>query len=161
MIHQRLTRNPGVVNLSLSSDAQRKKPVQLNSEVELSLSLIESGCITAAVSGETIFIFKHSQEVVDSLREVEKITFKLECLKRPEFPTIVMLFFLEGNSNPCQFEYSFAIRSEQDMELLKKLADQDQFCIYFFDSKIQYSKMVSLNQSDTKEIKSMISEATD
>ena len=152
---------PQVVKPLPSSDAQRKKPLQLNSELEISLSLIESGCITASVNGETLFIFKHSQDVIDSLREVEKITFKLECLKRPEFPTIIMLFCLEGNTNPYQFEYSFAIGSEQDMVLLRKLADQDHFRIYFFDTKIQYSKMVSLNQNDTEDFKSIISEATD
>lgn len=152
---------PQVVKPLPSSDAQRKKPLQLNSELEISLSLIESGCITASVNGETLFIFKHSRDVIDSLRVVQKITFKLECLKRPEFPTIVMLFCLEGYTNPYQFEYSFPIASEQDMELLKKLAEQDHFFIYFFDTKIQYSKMVSLNQNDTKDLKSIISEATD
>jgi hypothetical protein len=145
----------------LTSYDQRKKPLQLNSEIEISLSLIESGCITASINGETLFIFKHSHDVIDSLREVEKITFKLECLKRPEFPTIVMVFCLEDNTNPYQFEYSFAIGSEQDIELLKKLADQDHFRIYFFDTKIQYSKRVSFNQNDTEDIKSIISEATD
>jgi hypothetical protein len=135
--------------------------LHLNSELEISLSLIESGCITASVNGETLFIFKHSQDVIDSLRGVEKITFKLECLKRPEFPTIVMLFRLEGNTNLYQFEYSFAIASGQDVELLKKLSEQDHFCIYFFDTKIQYSKTVSLNKNDAEDIKSIVVEATD
>ncbi len=152
---------PHVIKSFLGSDVQREKPLQLNSELEISLSLIESGCIAVFVNGETLFIFRHSQDVIDSLRDVKKITFKLECLKRPEFPTIVMLFSLEGDTNPFQFEYSFAIGSEQDMELLKKLAEQDHFCIYFFDTKIQYSKRVSLNQNDTEDIKSIISEATD
>lgn len=135
--------------------------MQLNSELEISLSLIESGCITASVNDETLFIFKHSKEIIESLRGVEKITFELESLKRPEFPTIVMLFCLEGNHNLYQFEYSFAIGSEQDMELLKKLLEQDHFCIYFFDTKIQYSRMVSLNDIDAEDIKSIIIEATD
>lgn len=134
--------------------------MQLNSELEISLSLIESGCITASVNDKTCFIFKHSQDVIDSLRRVKKITFELECLKRPEFPTIVMFFFLEGNNNLCQFEYSFAIESDQEMELLKNLSEQDRFCIYFFDTKIQYSKTVSLNNIDAERIKSIIVKAT-
>jgi hypothetical protein len=152
---------PQVVKSFLSPNARGKRPLQLNSELELSLSLIESGCITASVRGETVFIFKNSQDIIDSLRGVEVITFKLECLKRPEFPTIVVHFCLGGNTNPYQFEYSFAIGSEQDMELLKKLVEQDHFFIYFFDTKIQYTKRVSLNQNDTEEIRSIISEAKD
>ncbi|MGB7292725.1 MAG: hypothetical protein WBD99_11175 [Thermodesulfobacteriota bacterium] len=142
------------------SKPDNKKQIVLNPELEISLSLIESGCITASVNDETLFIFKHSQDVIESLRGIEKITFELESLKRPEFPTIVMLFCLEGNHNHYQFEYSFAIGSEQDMELLKKLLEQDHFCIYFFDTKIRYSKMVSLNNNDAEYIKSIIIEAT-
>jgi hypothetical protein len=134
--------------------------LQLNSELEISLSLIESGCIATSINNETHFIFKHYQDVIDSLRRVEKTTFELECLKRAEFPTIVMLFFLEHNNHLYQFEYSFAIESDHEIELLKKLSEQDRFCIYFFDTKIQYSKTVSLNNIDSERIKSMIVEAT-
>ena len=133
--------------------------MQLNSELEISLSLIESGCIAISINNETHFIFKHSEDVIESLRSVEKITFELECLKRPEFPTIVMLFCLEGTNDLYRFEYSFAIESEQDMELLEKLLEQDHFCIYLFDTRIQYSKMVSLNDIDAEDIKSIIIEA--
>jgi hypothetical protein len=134
--------------------------LQLNSELEISLSLIESGCIATSINNETHFIFKHSEDVIESLRSIEKITFELECLKRPEFPTIVMLFCLEGTNNLHRFEYSFAIESEQDMKLLEKLLEQDHFCIYFFDTRIQYSKMVSLNDIDAENIKSIITAAT-
>jgi len=134
--------------------------LQLNSELEISLSLIESGCIAASINNETHFIFKHSEDVIESLRSIEKITFELECLKRPEFPTIVMLFCLEGTNDLYRFEYSFAIESEQDMELLEKLLEQDHFYIYFFDTRIQYSKMVSLNDIDAENIKSIITAAT-
>lgn len=134
--------------------------MQLNSELEISLSLIESGCVATSINNETLFIFKHSEDVIESLRRVEKITFELECLKRPEFPTIVMLFCLEGTHGPYRFEYSFAIESEQDMELLVNLAGQDHFCIYFFHATIRYSKIVSLNDIDVEDIKSTIIEAT-
>lgn len=134
--------------------------MQLNSELEILLSLIESGCVATSINNETLFIFKHSEDVIESLRRVEKITFELECLKRPEFPNIVMLFCLEGMNTPYRFEYSFAIESEQDMELLANLSEQDHFSIYFFDAGIRYSKKVSLNDIDVEDIKSTIIEAT-
>lgn len=132
----------------------------LNSELEIALSLIESGCMATSVNDETLFIFKHSQDVIDSLRAVEKITFELEWLKRPEFPTIVMLFCLEGDKNNLyQFEYSFAINSDQELDLIRKLSEQDHFRMYFFDTRIQYSKTVPLNKIDAERIKSIIVEA--
>ena len=135
--------------------------MQLNSELEISLSLIESGCMATSVNDETLFIFKHSRDVIDSLRRLEKITFELESLKRSEFPTIVMFFCLEGNNkNGYRFEYSFAINSDEEMDLLKKLSEQDHFRIYFFDTRIRYSKTVSLNKIDAERIKSIIVEAT-
>ncbi len=149
-----------VVKPFLSPYAQRKKLLQLNPELEISLSLIESGCISTSINNETLFIFKHSKDVIESLRRVEKINFELECLKRPEFPTIVMLFSLEGTNDLYRFECPFAIESEQDMELLANLLEQDHFCIYFFDTRIRYSKMVSLNDTDAEDIKSIIIEAT-
>ncbi len=117
--------------------------------------------MATSVSDETLFIFKHSQDVIDSLREVKEISFELECLKRPEFPTIIMFFRLVGDTNnPYQFEYSFAIESDQELDLLKKLSEQDRFYIYFFDKRVRYSKTVFLNNIDRERIKSMIVEAT-
>lgn len=139
-----------------------KKPLQLNSELEISLSLIESGCIAASINMETAFIFKESPEVIESLLGVEKIFFELKCLKRLEFPSVVMSFYLEDNDkNSYRFEHFFGIDSEEDMELLKKLSDQDHFYLYFFDTRIEYSKRVSLDENDAESINSIIIEATD
>ncbi len=117
--------------------------------------------MATSVNDETLFIFKHSQDVIDSLRGVEEITFELECLKRPEFPTIVMLFRLEDKKDTLyQFEYAFALESDQEIELLKRLSDQDHFCIHFYDTRIQYSRTVPLNKIDVERIRSMIVETT-
>jgi len=144
------------------SKPENDKHIVLNPELEISLSLIESGCIATSINKETVFILKESQEVIESLLGAEKISFELKCLKRPEFPSIVMLFYLGDNdNNSYRFEYFFGIESEEEMELLRKLSHQGQFYIYFFATKIEYSKRVSLDKNDAERINSMIIEATD
>lgn len=148
-------RNP--FKFFFKTKAQNEKPLRLNSELEISLSLIESGCIATSVSSETLFIIKSSSKTVESLRGSEKVSFRVECLKRPEFPIIVMLFYLEGKNNEVyQFDYSFGTESELDMELFRQLSGQTRFHIYFFDNQIRHSKTISLNDAEAKKFQSMI-----
>jgi hypothetical protein len=131
--------------------------VELPSELNMSLSFIESGCLATLLNNKTAFVLKGSQSEIELLRKTEQILFGFECIKRPEFPSVRMYFELRGGENkPYQFDYFFGIESDEDIRLLSKLKDQDYFDILFFNSVIRYSKRVNITQEERKRIKSVL-----
>jgi len=133
---------------------------EIDSELEITLSLIESGCLATLINNRTIFIYKGAQEIIDSIGDINEISFDLNCIKRQEFPSVVMQFYLINKNNKTyKFEYFFGIESEQDMKLLECLKDQDHFNIYFMDSNLQFSKRIPISEIDKDSIKSVTLEA--
>ncbi len=133
---------------------------ELSSEPNMSLSLIESGCLATLIDSKTAFVFKGSQSEIELLRKTPQILYGFECIKRPEFPSVRIYFELRNRENqPYQFDYFFGIESDGDIELLIKLKDQDHFDIFFFDFAIRYSKRVKIGVEEKKRIKSVLDEA--
>lgn len=134
--------------------------ITLDHELELTLSLIESGCLATTLENKTSFIFKGDQRLIDSLKDTEKIRFDLECIKRKEFPSVVIHFDLLTKARLLyRFEYFFGIESSEEIKLLKNLKEQDHFDIYFLDSKIEFSKRVSITTEEKEKIGTVLEEA--
>ncbi len=133
--------------------------VELSPELNMTLSLIESGCLATLIDNKTAFVVKGSQSEIELLREPHQILYWFECIKRPEFPSVRIYFELRNRENqPYHFDYFFGIESDGDIELLNKLKDQDHFDIYFFDFAIRYSKRVKIGEEEKKRIKSALDE---
>lgn len=134
--------------------------ITLDHELELTLSLIESGCLATTLENKTSFIFKGDQRLIDSLKDTEKIRFDFECIKRKEFPSVVIHFDLLSKARLLyRFEYFFGIESTEEIKLLKNLKEQDHFDIYFLDSKIEFSKRVSITTEEKEKIGTVLEEA--
>jgi len=134
--------------------------IKLSSEIEMTLSFMESGCLPTLANGKTVFIFKGPQDEIESLRETEQVLFGFECIKRPEFPSVRMHFELRGKANkPYRFDYFFGIESEEEIELLGRLKYQDHFDMFFFDSEIRYSKRIEISEEEKRKIKAVFDEA--
>ncbi|MGH7901021.1 MAG: hypothetical protein ACRENZ_04725 [Thermodesulfobacteriota bacterium] len=134
--------------------------ITLDPELELTLSLIESGCLATILENKTSFIFKGDQRLIDSLKNTEKIRFDLECIKRKEFPSVVIHFYLLSKARLLyRFEYFFGIESSEETKLLKNLKEQDDFEIHFLETKIEYSKRVNINTEEKKKIGNVLEEA--
>ena len=136
-----------------------RESFEINSELEIALSLIESGCLATLIDNRTTFIYKGAQEIIDSIGDINEISFDLNCIKKQEFPSVVMQFYLVSNINKFKFEYFFALESQQEMRLLESLKDQDHFDIYFIDSNLEFSKRIPIREIDKDSIRSVILEA--
>jgi len=106
--------------------------VELTHEIKMTLSFMESGCLATSLNDMTVFVFKGSHNEIESINNTSQIFFGLECIKRPEFPSVRMYFDLRDKSKkPFLFDYFFNIESDEDMKLLGKLAEQEKenlFC---------------------------------
>lgn len=134
--------------------------VELPKELMMTLSFIESGCLATSLNNKTAFIYKASHNEIKSIRETSQILFGLECIKRPEFPSVRILFDIRDKSNkPYPFDYFFNIESEEEMKLLRNLSEQDHFDMLFFDSSVAYSKRIDIAKKDKEEIKQVLDQA--
>ena len=145
----------------IKNSIQTIEDIELPSDTEISLSLIESGCIFVSLNEEAVLIIKSSTEEIKLLNNINRLTFNLELIERPEFPSLAMHIEINTVSNTSfKFEYFFNTESMEEIDLLKKLKNQDHFDILFFDTQIQHSKTVELNKEDKSELDSLIYKAT-
>lgn len=136
------------------------REIEFSSDISMTLSFIESGFLPTSTDNKTVFIFKESQDEIDSFKETERVIFEFECVKRPEFPSVRMGFELKDRTKKTyRFDYFFNIESHEEMELLERLEHQDYFDIIFFDSKIEHSKRVEITKKDKEKIKAVLDEA--
>jgi hypothetical protein len=144
----------------IQTDGETAPKVEFTPELMTTLSFIDRGCLPNLVDGKTAFIFKVPREKIDPLKVIKNILFGFECIKRPEFPSVKMYFSLIDKKNKRhRFDYFFSIESDEDMELLQRLKDQDYLDMIFFSDKIEYLKRVRISNIDKERIKTVIDEA--
>ncbi|HEY7536146.1 MAG TPA: hypothetical protein VH878_09425 [Thermodesulfobacteriota bacterium] len=132
---------------------------ELPHEIRMALSFIQSGWLATSLNDNTVFVFKGSPDEIESLKKTSRIKFGLECIKRPEFPSVRMYFDLRDNSNkPCHYDYFFNSESDEEIKLLRKLEEQNYFEILFFDSRILHSSRIKLTKKDKEKIKEVLDE---
>ncbi|MCI0454211.1 MAG: hypothetical protein L0Y68_04350 [Candidatus Dadabacteria bacterium] len=133
--------------------------VELPDEIMMALSFIESGCLAVSLNNKTVFVFKGLSNELESLKKTKSLQFGLDCIKRPEFPSVRIYFDFRDKSNkPYLFDYFFNMESDEEMKLLKKFEEQDYFDILFFDSRIVYSRRIQLTKKDKEKIKETLDE---
>lgn len=134
--------------------------VEFPKELMMTLSFIESGCLATSLNNMTVFVFKGSHNEIESINKTSQIFFGLECIKRPEFPSVRINFDLRYKSNkPYLFDYFFNIESNEDMKLLENIREQDYLDVLFFDSRIVYSKRIEMTKKDKEKIKEVLDQA--
>jgi len=131
--------------------------IELPFDTELSLSMIESGCIFISLNQLATLIIKSSREEIIQLNNINRITFNFELIERPEFPSLGMHIDINTvTNNSFKFDYFFNTESPEEIELLKKLQHQNHFDILFFDTQVLSSKRIELSKNDKFGFNSLI-----
>ncbi len=130
-------------------------------DIEISLSMIESGCIFIPLNQMATLIIIESPDEINLLKNINKVTFNFELIERPEFPSLGMHIEINTASNKSfNFDYFFNTESEGDLEVLKKLKDQNYFDIHFYTTEVIHSKKIELGTKDKLELNSLIDKVT-
>ena len=141
----------------LKNPNQAPENIDLPLDTEISLSLIESGCIFVSINDKAALIIKSTLEEIKLLKNINRLTFNFELIEKPEFPSLGMHIDINTASNSSfKFEYFFNTESMEEIELLKKLKDQNHFDILFFNTQIEFSKTIELPDEDKSELNSLI-----
>lgn len=131
--------------------------VEIPSDTEISLSMIDSGCIFASLNEIASLIVVCSQDEIMSLKNINKITINFELIERPEFPSLGMHIELNTATNKSfNFDYFFNTESPTEIDLLNKLGEQDYFDMHFYDTKIEHSNKIELRSEDKLELNALI-----
>jgi len=150
-----------IIKPLLKNSSQTLEDMELPFDTEISLSLIESGCIFVSLNNTAALIIKSPLEEIKLLKNINKLTFNFELIERPEFPSLGMHIEIKTVSNTSfKFEYFFNTESMGEIDLLKKLNGQNHFDILFFNTKIEYSKTIELTKEDKSQLNSLICKAT-
>ncbi len=137
----------------LKNSNQTLEDINLPPDTEISLSLIESGCIFVSLNNKAALIIKSSLDEIKLLKNINRITLNFELIERPEFPSLGMHIEINTVSNASfKFEYFFNTESMEEIDLLKKLKDQNHFDILFFNTQIEYSKTIELTKEEKSEL---------
>ena len=145
----------------LKNSNQTLEDINLPPDTEISLSLIESGCIFVSLNNKAALIIKSSLDEIKLLKNINRITLNFELIERPEFPSLGMHIEINTVSNTLfKFEYFFSTESMEEIDLLKKLKDRNHFDILFFNTQIEYSKTIELTKEEKSELNSLIIKAT-
>jgi len=134
---------------------------ELPFDTEISLSMIESGCIFIFLNEMAALIIKNSPDEINVLKNINRITFNFELIERPEFPSLGMHIEINtASNNSFNFDYFFNTESHQEIELLKKLKNQTYFDIHFYTTEVIHSKKIELETQDKLELNPLIDKAT-
>lgn len=133
------------------------KSLEIPIDTEISLSMIESGCMFISLNQMTTLIIKGSAEEIRQLNNINNISFNFELIERPEFPSLGMHLEINTVSNKSfNFDYFFNTESHEDIDLLQKLSHQDHFDTLLFEEEVVYSKQIEFSKDDKLELNSLI-----
>ncbi len=135
--------------------------VEIPSDTEISLSMMDSGCIFVSLNETASLIVVCSQDEIMSLKNINKITINFELIERPEFPSLGMHIELNTVTNKSfNFDYFFNTESPTEIDLLNKLGEQDYFNMHFYNAKIVHSNKIELSSEDKLELNALIDKLT-
>lgn len=135
-----------------------EKP-ELHPDTELSLSLIDSGCLFAQTSGKTAFIIKGNGDDFSIIKEFQTITIDFELIERPEFPSLAFFLNIETrNGRRLRFEYFFSMKSRDETDILEKMCSDRRFDIILYNSGVDFIIRTEIPEGRAKELKSLLNE---
>jgi hypothetical protein len=133
---------------------------ELDPDTELSVSLIESGCVFILINGQTTLLIKSGEREVRSFEKSGRISLEFELIERPEFPSLgAYVNIYDAQGNPTRFEYFFSLESRDETGLLDRLIEQDYLDIVFYTTEIRHIKRTTTDNEQKEELASLLAQA--
>lgn len=131
--------------------------IELPFDTEISLSMIESGCLFISLDQKATLIIISTLDAITQLNNINRITMDFELIERPEFPSLGLHIDINTVSNNAfKFDYFFNTESPEEVGLLHKLKDQDHFDMLLYNDQVLHSKKIELTKDDKLKLNSLI-----
>ena len=139
--------------------SNESKQIEISSDLNLSLSLIDSGCILFEEADEAVFLIKDSEAIVDTFSELISLKIAVKAIIRPEFPTILLEIKLKNKKNVSfKYDYFLSTESIEELNLLEKLNNQSQVELFFYDSCLRNGITFMLDKNENLQLEKAINE---
>jgi len=132
----------------------------LHPDTELSLSMIDSGCLFVRIDDKPALIIKDAADEIQMMKEFQVITIDFELIERPEFPSLAFNLHIDTKKNKSfRFEYFFSTESVGEMETLKKMCNDRRFDILLYSSGVELMIQAEISAEQAAGLKSLLIEA--
>ncbi len=124
-------------------------------DLEIALSQIESGCMTTIISDTNILIVK--EKSISFFEEIDKIDISFEHIERPEFPTIALRLKIKTTNNlNLRYEYFFLTESKDEIHFLNLLVKNESIRILFVSNEIKTERDEKINIDQINNLSSIL-----
>ena len=122
---------------------------QLPSEIEIELSVIDSGMIFTDIDDENVIILKDSAKMISSLSDLNSLSLKFEFIDRPEFPAVGSELRLKTSRGlSVKYDYFFNFESESEMDLLNEIYNKKLISLFLFSDILVKQFVLELEDED-------------
>ena len=107
-------------------------------ELEIELSVIDSGIIFSEIEGKIVIIVKDSEKMVSSLSAPSSIKIIFTYIDRPEFPAVnsdIRVKTEKGLS--VKYDYFINAESEYELNLLNEILNQKEISLFLFSDIVR------------------------
>jgi len=132
---------------------------QLPAELEIELSIIDSGMIITNINDEIVIILKDSEKMISSLVELISVNFKFTYIDRPEFPAVNSDLRLRTDKGlSVKYDYFFNFESETDMNLLNEILNLNVISLLLFSDIVVKQFGIELEEDDRIHLSGILEE---
>ena len=102
-----------------------------SNDLEIELSIIDSGLIITEVENKVIFIIKDSATMIRGFTNLKSASLNFTSIPRPEFPAISAELKLKTDRGlSVKYDYFFTVESEYELNLLRTIINQNEINLY-------------------------------
>ena len=122
-------------------------------ELEIELSVIDSGIIFSEIEGKIVIIVKDSEKMVSSLSAPSSIKIIFTYIDRPEFPAVnsdIRIKTEKGLS--VKYDYFINAESEYELNLLNEILNQKEISLFLFSDIVVEQIITELSEDESTQL---------
>ena len=122
-------------------------------ELEIELSVIDSGIIFTEIEGKIAIIVKDSEKMVSSLSPPSSIKIIFTYIDRPEFPAVNSDIRVKNEKGlSVKYDYFINAESEYELNLLNEILNQKEISLFLFSDIVVVQIITELSEDESTQL---------
>ena len=131
----------------------------LSAELEIELSIIDSGIIFTQINEAVVIILKDSVKMTASLSKLKSVNLKFTYIDRPEFPAVNSELILKTDKDlSVKYDYFFNCESEYELNLLNEFLNQKVISLFLFSDIVINHFGIALEEDESSQLSGILNE---
>jgi len=135
----------------------RSNTLNFSNELQIELSVIESGLIVTKVGNSVVFIIKDSEQMMEKLNDFDCLLLNFTKIPRPEFPAINAELKLKTIGELfLKYNYFFNPESEYELSLLHSILNQININLYFLTDNSELCIRTKMERTEIEQLRNCL-----